>query len=119
MPQSTASPRRNFTIIKTGDEDLEPKQQNNPCLDEFQHFCINGHCTFHKELRIPLCRCLSNYTGERCEQFFLASINPDDKATYLAIGIGMGLLISGLIAFIWCHVNKRGQTLWHMATFHF
>ncbi|KAM8939395.1 epigen [Pelodytes ibericus] len=105
---STPAPKTNSTVSKTEDHELDLNLQNSsPCVGEYSGFCINGHCTFHKGLRNPICRCPSDYIGERCGQLSLPSNKPNDNVTYVAIGIGLGLLISGFIAFIWCYRNKR------------
>ncbi|XP_075421611.1 epigen [Ascaphus truei] len=106
---STATQSRNWTISKTGDTTMEPVLQNvkNICFEEYYNYCINGLCTFHKQLNLPICRCLSGYTGERCEHMVLSSYKSDDQVTYVAIGIGFGLLLSGIIGFVWCYMDKR------------
>ncbi|XP_006898514.1 PREDICTED: epigen isoform X4 [Elephantulus edwardii] len=44
-----------------------------PCLEDHNSYCINGVCTFHQELEKAICRCLTGYTGERCECLKLKS----------------------------------------------
>ncbi|KAE8630900.1 hypothetical protein XENTR_v10001010 [Xenopus tropicalis] len=81
--------------------------EDNPCSKEYLNYCLNGHCVFHADLTTPLCRCDSGFTGERCEHMTLSTYSPDEEAVYIAIGIGVGLLISGVIVFIWYYWKKR------------
>ncbi|KAG8454227.1 hypothetical protein GDO86_000751 [Hymenochirus boettgeri] len=92
---------------KATEEQQITTQHRNPCLDEYQEFCLNGHCVFNTHLTSPLCRCHSGFTGERCEHMLLPSHTTEDKAVYIAIGIGLGLLISGVFIFIWHYRKKR------------
>ncbi|XP_063811644.1 epigen [Pseudophryne corroboree] len=93
----------------TKDRELENMTQREfPCQEEYSSFCINGVCVFHKAVDTPICRCSYGYTGERCEHVILAATYGNEmETTYIAIGIAVGLLISGLIAFIWCYREKR------------
>ncbi|XP_073511409.1 epigen [Phyllobates terribilis] len=78
------------------------------CPEDLASFCINGHCIILKSLGEPLCRCNSGFIGERCEQIILSAVKVKEmEATHIAIGIGIGLLISGLIVFIWFYKEKR------------
>lgn len=52
-------------------------------------------------------RCFTGYTGERCEHLTLTSYAVDSYEKYIAIGIGVGLLISGFLAVFYCYVRKR------------
>nr|XP_033796344.1 epigen isoform X2 [Geotrypetes seraphini] len=78
-----------------------------PCLEEHQSYCIHGLCSFHKDLSLRICRCFSGYTGERCEHLTLNLHSTDSRVNYIAVGVGVGLLISGIIAFIYCIVQMR------------
>uniref|UniRef100_A0A8C8VIX8 Epithelial mitogen n=1 Tax=Pelusios castaneus TaxID=367368 RepID=A0A8C8VIX8_9SAUR len=77
------------------------------CLGEHHSYCINGLCTFHSELRKPICRCLTGYDGERCEHLTLNSYAHNSYEQYIAVGIGTGMLLSGIIAILYCYVRKR------------
>ncbi|XP_074922173.1 epigen [Chelonoidis abingdonii] len=81
------------------------------CLEEHDSYCINGLCAFHSELKKPICRCLTGYNGERCEHLTLNSYALISYEHYIAVGIGAGMLLSGIIALIYCYVRKRCRKL--------
>ncbi|XP_058402423.1 epigen [Diceros bicornis minor] len=80
---------------------------SHPCLEDLDSYCINGVCAFHHELEKAICRCFTGYTGERCEHLTLTSYAVDSYEKYIAIGIGVGLLLSGFLAIFYCYVRKR------------
>lgn len=53
------------------------------------------------------CRCLAGYNGERCEHLTLNSYAHNSYERYIAVGIGVGILTSGILAVIYCYVRKR------------
>uniref|UniRef100_A0A8B9Q4Y9 methenyltetrahydrofolate cyclohydrolase n=1 Tax=Apteryx owenii TaxID=8824 RepID=A0A8B9Q4Y9_APTOW len=81
------------------------------CLEEHHSYCINGLCAFHNELRKPICKCLAGYNGERCEHLTLNSYAHNSYERYIAVGIGIGILTSGILAIIYCYVRKRCRKL--------
>ncbi|XP_061201846.1 epigen isoform X3 [Neopsephotus bourkii] len=81
------------------------------CLEEHRSYCINGLCAFHSELRKPICKCLAGYNGERCEHLTLNSYAHNSYERYIAVGIGVGILTSGILAIIYCYVRKRCRKL--------
>ncbi|KAM7112096.1 bifunctional methylenetetrahydrofolate dehydrogenase/cyclohydrolase, mitochondrial-like isoform 6-T7 [Ciconia maguari] len=81
------------------------------CLEEHHSYCINGLCAFHSELRKPICKCLAGYNGERCEHLTLNSYAHNSYERYIAVGIGVGILTSGILAIIYCYVRKRCRKL--------
>ncbi|XP_040982509.1 probable bifunctional methylenetetrahydrofolate dehydrogenase/cyclohydrolase 2 isoform X6 [Aquila chrysaetos chrysaetos] len=81
------------------------------CLEEHHSYCINGLCAFHSELRKPICKCLAGYNGERCEHLTLNSYAHNSYERYIAVGIGVGILTSGILAVIYCYVRKRCRKL--------
>ncbi|KAL1790706.1 epigen isoform X1 [Sigmodon hispidus] len=80
---------------------------SHPCLEDHNSYCINGVCAFHRELKKAICRCFTGYTGERCEHLTLTSYAVDSYEKYVAIGIGVGLLISAFLAVLYCYIRKR------------
>ncbi|XP_068947858.1 epigen isoform X2 [Petaurus breviceps papuanus] len=80
---------------------------SHPCLADHHSYCINGICVFHHELKKAICRCTTGYTGERCEHLTLNSYAVDSYEKYIAVGIGVGLLLSLFLALIYCYVRKR------------
>ncbi|KFO03965.1 Epigen [Balearica regulorum gibbericeps] len=81
------------------------------CLEEHHSYCINGLCAFHSELRKPICKCLAGYNGERCEHLTLNSYARNSYERYIAVGIGVGILTSGILAIFYCYVRKRCRKL--------
>nr|XP_025964438.1 probable bifunctional methylenetetrahydrofolate dehydrogenase/cyclohydrolase 2 isoform X2 [Dromaius novaehollandiae] len=81
------------------------------CLEEHHSYCINGLCAFHSELRKPICKCLAGYNGERCEHLTLNSYAHNSYERYIAVGIGIGIVTSGILAIIYCYVRKRCRKL--------
>ncbi|XP_040982498.1 probable bifunctional methylenetetrahydrofolate dehydrogenase/cyclohydrolase 2 isoform X4 [Aquila chrysaetos chrysaetos] len=102
-----------------GDVDFEVDYTEQPkllklmqtCLEEHHSYCINGLCAFHSELRKPICKCLAGYNGERCEHLTLNSYAHNSYERYIAVGIGVGILTSGILAVIYCYVRKRCRKL--------
>ncbi|XP_004596240.1 epigen [Ochotona princeps] len=100
----------NRTVNKTAADYIEGPMAlkfSRPCLEDHNSYCINGVCLFHPELEKIICRCFTGYTGERCEHLTLTSYAVDSYEKYIAIGIGVGLLISGFLAVFYCYVRKR------------
>ena len=52
-------------------------------------------------------RCFTGYTGERCEHLTLTSYAVDSYEKYIAIGISVGLLLSGFLVIFYCYIRKR------------
>ncbi|XP_069314030.1 epigen isoform X1 [Eulemur rufifrons] len=108
-PPITAPPA-NWTVNKTEADNTEGPialKFSHPCLEDLNSYCINGVCTFHHELEKALCRCFTGYTGERCEHLTLTSYAVDSHEKYIAVGIGVGLLLSGFLAIFYCYIRKR------------
>ncbi|XP_007519866.1 epigen isoform X1 [Erinaceus europaeus] len=80
---------------------------SHPCLEDLNSYCINGVCAFHHELEKAICRCFTGYAGERCEHLTLTSYAMDSSEKYIAIGIGVGLLLSSFLAASYCYIRKR------------
>ncbi|XP_031197963.1 epigen isoform X1 [Mastomys coucha] len=109
IPPSTAQ-QSNWTFNNTEAdyiEELVALKFSHPCLEDHNSYCINGACTFHHELKKDICRCFTGYTGERCEHLTLTSYAVDSYEKYIAIGIGVGLLISVFLVVFYCYVRKR------------
>lgn len=98
-----------FTVDYTEQPKLLKLMQS--CLEEHHSYCINGLCAFHSELRKPICKCLAGYNGERCEHLTLNSYAHNSYERYIAVGIGVGMLTSGILAVIYCYVRKRCRKL--------
>ncbi|KAM6072026.1 uncharacterized protein LJ206_010307 isoform 7-T7 [Theristicus caerulescens] len=100
-------------VIVAADYTEQPKllKLMQTCLEEHHSYCINGLCAFHSELRKPICKCLAGYNGERCEHLTLNSYAHNSYERYIAVGIGVGILTSGILAIIYCYVRKRCRKL--------
>ncbi|MXQ94988.1 hypothetical protein E5288_WYG019216 [Bos mutus] len=111
---STISPpfttqQSNWTVNKTEADYTEGPialKFSHPCLEDHHSYCINGVCAFHHELEKAICRCFTGYTGERCEHLTLTSYAADSYEKYIAIGIGVGLLLSGFLVIFYCYIRK-------------
>ncbi|XP_038615769.1 epigen [Tachyglossus aculeatus] len=113
-PSPPPEQQRNWTVNRTEAESPrgpEALKLPHTCLTDHHSYCINGVCAFHHDLKKPLCRCPSGYTGERCEHLTLTSYAVDSYEKYIAVGIGVGLLLSGLVAVLYCYVRKRCMKL--------
>uniref|UniRef100_A0A8C5INC6 methenyltetrahydrofolate cyclohydrolase n=1 Tax=Junco hyemalis TaxID=40217 RepID=A0A8C5INC6_JUNHY len=102
-----------IVIVAAVDYSEQPKllKLMQTCLEEHHSYCINGLCAFHSELRKPICKCLAGYNGERCEHLTLNSYAHNSYERYIAVGIGIGILTSGILAIIYCYVRKRCRKL--------
>ncbi|XP_042652270.1 probable bifunctional methylenetetrahydrofolate dehydrogenase/cyclohydrolase 2 isoform X6 [Tyto alba] len=102
-----------IVIVAAVDYTEQPKllKLMQTCLEEHHSYCINGLCAFHSELRKPICKCLAGYNGERCEHLTLNSYAHNSYERYIAVGIGVGILASGILAIIYCYVRKRCRKL--------
>ncbi|XP_006729878.1 epigen isoform X1 [Mirounga angustirostris] len=108
-PPITTQPS-NWTVNKTEVDYTEGPialKFSHPCLEDHNSYCINGVCAFHHELEKAICTCFTGYTGERCEHLTLTSYAVDSHEKYIAIGIGVGLLLSGFLAIFYCYIRKR------------
>lgn len=104
-PGITAQPS-DWTVNKTKEGPIALKLSHS-CLEDHNSYCINGACAFHHELKEAICRCFTGYTGERCEHLTLTSYAVDSYEKYIAVGIGVGLLLSGFLAIFYCYIRKR------------
>ncbi|XP_023782828.1 probable bifunctional methylenetetrahydrofolate dehydrogenase/cyclohydrolase 2 isoform X5 [Cyanistes caeruleus] len=97
-----------IVIVAAVDYTEQPKllKLMQTCLEEHHSYCINGLCAFHSELRKPICKCLAGYNGERCEHLTLNSYAHNSYERYIAVGIGIGILTSGILAIIYYYVRK-------------
>uniref|UniRef100_A0A8C0VKX0 methenyltetrahydrofolate cyclohydrolase n=1 Tax=Cyanistes caeruleus TaxID=156563 RepID=A0A8C0VKX0_CYACU len=102
-----------IVIVAAVDYTEQPKllKLMQTCLEEHHSYCINGLCAFHSELRKPICKCLAGYNGERCEHLTLNSYAHNSYERYIAVGIGIGILTSGILAIIYYYVRKRCRKL--------
>ncbi|XP_033869171.1 epigen-like isoform X1 [Acipenser ruthenus] len=77
------------------------------CTEDDQSFCMNGICSYHRELNTPTCRCHKDYTGERCQHLLLDSHTEEGPEKFIAIGVGILLLIGGTMGVLYCCIKKR------------
>uniref|UniRef100_A0A8C9VRZ2 EGF-like domain-containing protein n=1 Tax=Scleropages formosus TaxID=113540 RepID=A0A8C9VRZ2_SCLFO len=78
-----------------------------PCTGEIENFCMNGVCSYNLELNTPSCRCLPNFTGERCQHILLDSHSKESPEKLIAIGVGVALLLICLAGVLICCAKKR------------
>ncbi|XP_067830979.1 epigen-like [Heptranchias perlo] len=107
-------------------ETIAPAQRENPelplalkikhsCHESGQSYCMNGICKYHEDqdqvTKHRICVCKPGYTGERCQHMTLTSHTTEEPARYLymAVGIGIGLLLSALAVVLFYCIQKRRQ----------
>ncbi|XP_015194549.1 epigen [Lepisosteus oculatus] len=78
-----------------------------PCAGDDQSFCMNGLCSYHKDLNKPTCRCYKNYTGERCQHLVLDSHGEESPEKLIALGVGVFLLFCAILILFCCCLKKR------------
>ncbi|KAL4630101.1 epigen [Arapaima gigas] len=78
-----------------------------PCTGEVENFCMNGACSYNHELNTPSCRCLPNFTGERCQHFLLGSQGNKNPENLIAIGVGGVALVCCLVGAVICCTKRR------------
>ncbi|XP_073435445.1 pro-neuregulin-4, membrane-bound isoform [Dendrobates tinctorius] len=84
-----------------------------PCAEKGQKsFCLNGGICYSIGPK-QLCRCLDNYTGERCEEILLSSVETEPQSNFLinflVLGSFLGLIFLGLVVFC-CRRKLKNRT---------
>ncbi|XP_062901167.1 epigen [Mobula hypostoma] len=86
---------------------------NKNCHQSDQGYCMNGICQYHEDhdqvTRHRICICQSGYTGTRCQHALLTSrgVEKSERYLYIAVGMGIGLLLSGLaVLFFYCFRSR-------------
>ncbi|KAG9489698.1 pro-neuregulin-4, membrane-bound isoform [Eleutherodactylus coqui] len=74
-----------------------------PCAEKGQKtFCLNGGICYSIGPK-QLCRCIDNYTGERCEEILLASVETEPQnnflINFLVLGSFLGLIFLGFVVY--------------------
>ncbi|XP_018614825.1 epigen-like [Scleropages formosus] len=111
-PRGTLTPitqPRETTLPNTAGNPANPHalMLGSPCTGEIENFCMNGVCSYNLELNTPSCRCLPNFTGERCQHILLDSHSKESPEKLIAIGVGVALLLICLAGVLICCAKKR------------
>ncbi|XP_069781683.1 epigen-like isoform X2 [Narcine bancroftii] len=118
---------RTFTVLENGLNDQEaiaPTHGGNsslpmvlksqqPCKQSEKSYCLNGICQYHEDpdqdTRHPICICNRGFTGTRCQHALLTShaVKKTERDLYITVGIGIGLLLSGLAVLLAYYLRMR------------
>ncbi|XP_051901825.1 epigen-like [Pristis pectinata] len=85
------------------------------CHQSEQDYCMNGICQYHESqdqvTKHRICICHQGYTGTRCQHVLLTSqgVEKSERFLNIAVGIGIGLLLSGLAVLFYYCCRKRCQ----------
>ncbi|XP_059821464.1 epigen-like [Hypanus sabinus] len=85
------------------------------CHQSDQDYCMNGICQYHEDhdqvTRYRICICDPGYTGTRCQHAILPSQGAEksERYLYIAVGMGIGLLLSGLAVLFFYYFRSRCQ----------
>ncbi|XP_028319516.1 pro-neuregulin-1, membrane-bound isoform isoform X2 [Gouania willdenowi] len=91
-----------------------------PCSDSQRNFCVNGgECYILKITEGNtkfLCRCPNEFTGDRCQNYVMASFFKADelyqKRVLTITGICIALLVVGIMCVVaYCKTNKQRRKL--------
>ncbi|XP_003479594.2 amphiregulin [Cavia porcellus] len=63
--KTSDKPKRKKKGNKNG-KNRRNKKKKNPCMAEFQNFCIHGECKYLENMDKVTCQCDQDYFGERC-----------------------------------------------------
>ncbi|XP_017267752.1 amphiregulin-like [Kryptolebias marmoratus] len=75
---------RKFTTPQNPEHTLITRRYNstvsitpNPCTSTHVDYCIHGDCKYIEGLQEPVCVCMKDFVGERCEIQTLGSVKPN------------------------------------------
>ncbi|XP_072351345.1 epigen-like isoform X1 [Scyliorhinus torazame] len=83
------------------------------CYEGGHSYCMNGDCMYREDqdqiTKLRTCVCKPGYRGERCEELTLLShaTQQSELYMYIAVGIGVGLLFSGLAVLLYYCCRNR------------
>ncbi|XP_068131951.1 pro-neuregulin-4, membrane-bound isoform [Hyperolius riggenbachi] len=84
-----------------------------PCAEKEQRgFCMNGGLCYSIGSN-QLCKCINNYTGERCEGILLASAESEPTSNFfvnfLILAFFLGLVLLGII-YVCCRRKLKNRS---------
>ncbi|XP_054916542.1 pro-neuregulin-1, membrane-bound isoform isoform X2 [Poeciliopsis prolifica] len=121
-PQTTQDLDKLFQTISTTSTSTPTKTSSHimRCSDRQKNYCVNGGECFTLEI-MPgstkfLCRCPSEFTGDRCQNYVMASFYKAEelyqKRILTITGICIALLVVGIMCVVaYCKTNKQRKKL--------
>ncbi|KAM4719716.1 pro-neuregulin-1, membrane-bound isoform 2-T3 [Anableps anableps] len=121
-PQTTQDLDKLFQTISTTSTSTTTKSSSHimRCSDSQKNYCVNGGECFTLEI-MPgstkfLCRCPSEFTGDRCQNYVMASFYKAEelyqKRILTITGICIALLVVGIMCVVaYCKTNKQRKKL--------
>ncbi|XP_036891397.1 amphiregulin [Sturnira hondurensis] len=87
-------------------------RKKNPCRSQFKNFCIHGECVYREDMKRVMCKCHSEYSGERCGEKSMKTHSMVDgdlsKITLVAIATFVSVVCFTVIAVaVTVHLRKR------------
>ncbi|XP_028598894.2 pro-neuregulin-4, membrane-bound isoform isoform X2 [Podarcis muralis] len=80
------------------------------CGSSYGSFCLNGGiCYTIPAISSPFCRCVENYTGNRCEEILLPSIKSHPRGELFAAVLASVVVLSVLVAGAFFFLCRKGQ----------
>ncbi|XP_044000165.1 pro-neuregulin-1, membrane-bound isoform isoform X2 [Gambusia affinis] len=120
--QTTQDLEKLFQTISTTSTSTPTKTSSHimRCSDRQKNYCVNGGECFTLEI-MPgstkfLCRCPSEFTGDRCQNYVMASFYKAEelyqKRILTITGICIALLVVGIMCVVaYCKTNKQRKKL--------
>ncbi|XP_008421328.1 pro-neuregulin-1, membrane-bound isoform isoform X2 [Poecilia reticulata] len=121
-PQTTQDLDKLFQTLSTTSTSSPTKTSSHimRCSDRQKNYCVNGGECFTLEI-MPgstkfLCRCPSEFTGDRCQNYVMASFYKAEelyqKRILTITGICIALLVVGILCVVaYCKTNKQRKKL--------
>ncbi|XP_029940711.1 pro-neuregulin-1, membrane-bound isoform isoform X3 [Salarias fasciatus] len=121
-PQTTQELDNNIPTVSTSSSSTTAKTSSHvtPCSDSQKNFCVNGgECYILKITEGNtkfLCRCPNEFTGDRCQNYVMASFYKAEELYQKRIltisGICIALLVVGIMCVVaYCKTKKQGRKL--------
>ncbi|KAG5834391.1 hypothetical protein ANANG_G00261020 [Anguilla anguilla] len=113
----------NLTVIKTATSTTPSVKTSShvmPCSEREKNYCVNGGECFTLEIKPGelknLCRCPNEFTGDRCQNYVMASFYKAEelyqKRVLTITGICIALLVVGIMCVVaYCKTKKQRKKL--------
>ncbi|XP_068190062.1 pro-neuregulin-1, membrane-bound isoform isoform X2 [Antennarius striatus] len=120
-PQTTQESNSIITTSNSATSSTTSKTSSHvtPCSDSQRNYCVNGGECFTLEI-MPgstkfLCRCPNEFTGDRCQNYVMASFYTEElyqKQILTITGICIALLVVGIMCLVaYCKTKKQRKEL--------
>uniref|UniRef100_A0A8C9RD53 Pro-neuregulin-1, membrane-bound isoform n=1 Tax=Scleropages formosus TaxID=113540 RepID=A0A8C9RD53_SCLFO len=118
-----ASASANLTVIKAATSTTAPVKTSShekQCPEKEKNYCVNGGTCFTIEVAPGndrlLCRCPNEFTGDRCQNYVMASFYKAEelyqKRVLTITGICIALLVVGIMCVVaYCKTKKQRKKL--------